>query len=157
MDEHGAEQVPATIQLLLQAGADLTLENADGETSYEKLEEQRPTTLALLEQIADAEKAFFLVKARRFVIAATKSNNATVPYFAQCRVARGQPLPSVALAPVTDSENAGDEKGARQFRTAMAFLVGMDGVGMPRDEFRVVLDLVMPFWDPLRRKGPRPG
>jgi len=28
---------------------------------------------------------------------------------------------------------------------------------MPRDVFRVVLDLLMPFWDPLRRKGPRPA
>ena len=28
---------------------------------------------------------------------------------------------------------------------------GPKGEGMPRDVFRVVLDLVMPFWDPLRR------
>ena len=38
----------------------------------------------------------------------------------------------------------------------LAFLLGIDGgpenTGMPRDVFRVVLDLVMPSWDPLRRE-----
>jgi len=37
----------------------------------------------------------------------------------------------------------------------LAFLVGMEGGpkggGMPRDVFRVVLDMLMPTWDPLRR------
>ena len=38
----------------------------------------------------------------------------------------------------------------------MAFVLGMKGgwenMGMPRDVFRVVMDLLMPSWDPLRRK-----
>ena len=37
----------------------------------------------------------------------------------------------------------------------MAFLLGVEGglknEGMPRDVFRVVLDFLMPPWDPLRR------
>ena len=37
------------------------------------------------------------------------------------------------------------------------FPSGDGGRGMPRDVFWVVLDLLMPFWDPLRCKGPRPA
>jgi len=39
--------------------------------------------------------------------------------------------------------------------TTLVFLVGLEWVGMPWDVFWVVLDLLMPAWDPLRRKGPR--
>ena len=39
----------------------------------------------------------------------------------------------------------------------MAFLLGMEGgwksAGMLRGVFRVVLDLLMPSWDPLRRRN----
>jgi hypothetical protein len=39
----------------------------------------------------------------------------------------------------------------------MAFLLevvgGWKNTGMPRDVFRVMLDLLMPTWDPLRRKS----
>lgn len=38
----------------------------------------------------------------------------------------------------------------------LAWLVAMEGGGMPRDVFRVVLELVMPWWDPLRRKAQGP-
>jgi len=45
---------------------------------------------------------------------------------------------------------------ARKLRTLMWFLLGVEGepegVGMPRDVFPVVLDLLMPLWNPLRRK-----
>lgn len=61
------------------------------------------------------------------------------------------PFPDVALAPVTDDQN-NDE-----LHTMLAWLVGAEGGGMPRDVFRVVLDLLMPFWDPLRRTMRREG
>jgi len=71
----------------------------------------------------------------------------------QGRVARGEPLPQVAVVPVTGGDKRAKKR--RQFRTMLAFLVGMrvgpEGKGMPRDVFRVVLDLLMPTWDPLRR------
>jgi hypothetical protein len=50
-----------------------------------------------------------------------------------------------------------DGENNEELCTMLAFLVGMEGGGMPRDVFRVVLDLVMPFWDPLRRKAPSGG
>jgi len=144
-------EVPGIIQLLLRAGADLALTNSGGIKPLRTLKNRyplEPTTLALVQQDSDAVKASFLVKARRLVMAATRT---AVASYLQGRVARGQPLPSVALAPVTDGENK-DE-----LRTTLAFLVGMEGGGMPRDVFRVVLDLLMPFWDPLRRKAPGGG
>ena len=43
----------------------------------------------------------------------------------------------------------------------LAFLLGMKGgpagEGIPRDVFRIVLDLLMPSWDPLRRKDSSAG
>ena len=110
-----------------------------------------PATLALFEQVSDAEKASFLVHARRLVMAAT------VPSFVQGRSVRRKPLPGVALAPVTDGENDEDEKAHRKLRTTLAFLTGLEGADMPRDVFRVMLDLLMPTWDLLRHKGAWPG
>ena len=65
-------------------------------------------------------------------------------------------MPRVALAPLTEENQNDDEKekeSRRKLRTALAFLCGVERAGMPRDVFRVVLDLVMPAWDPLRRRG----
>ena len=66
------------------------------------------------------------------------------------------------VAPVVGDlkeENANRE--GCKFRTMMAFLLGMEGgpknTGMPRDVFRVVMDLLMPSWDPLRCKGTGTG
>ena len=43
----------------------------------------------------------------------------------------------------------------------LAFVLGMKGgpgnAGVPRDIFLVVLDLLMPTWDPLRRRGALTG
>jgi len=68
-------------------------------------------------------------------------------------VARGEPLPQVAVVPVTGGGKRAEKR--RQFRPMLAFLVGMrvgpEGKGMPQDVIRVVLDLVMTTWDPLRR------
>ena len=67
-------------------------------------------------------------------------------------MARGLPLPVVVLSPVMDGPN--DD----ELRTMLAWLVGMEGGGgMSRDVFRVVLELLMPWWHPLRRKVPKGG
>jgi hypothetical protein len=142
LDLHKPE-APAIIQLLLQAGADLALKNRRGETPLEVLQGRHPThptTVALIEQSLDTEKASFLVKARRLVLAATKT---IPPSFLQGRVACGLPFPDVALAAVMTNGQEDDDNDAavRELRAALAFLVGMEGGGMPRDVLRVVLDL----------------
>ena len=108
------------------------------------------TTIALLEQaLGNAETTSLLVKVCRLIVAA--KSNLVAPSCLQGRVARGEPLPRVALALVASDE------GSRKFRWLLASLTGMegglDGGGMPREVFREVLEFLMPSWDPLRR-GP---
>ena len=60
----------------------------------------------------------------------------------------------MVLQPVPGGQTDGnDVEESRKFRGVMAFLLGMGGgpkgYGMPRDVFRVVLDFLMPSWDPL--------
>ena len=139
--------VPPIFNLILQAGADLTLKNNIGQSPLNRLQVVHPfhpITVALPQQRLDVEKMYFLVKARRLVMAAAR---AAPPSYLQGRVARGEPLPLVALAPVTGDQNDDD------LRIMLAFLVGMEGGGMPRDVFRVMLGLLVPPWDPLRRKA----
>ena len=151
-------------RLLLQAGAGPFVTRNGGETPLDLVRRHYPYRLALislLEQYQnarkDAEKASLLVKARRLAVAAT--SNAVVPSCLQARVARGQPLPRVALVPLTDGQTEGevedkkDEGEGRNLRTILAFICGVGREGMPRDVFRVVMDFFMPSWDPLRRRG----
>ena len=113
------------------------------------------TTIALLEQaLGNAETTSLLVKVRRLIVAAR--SNIVAPSCLKGRVARGEPLPGVALVSVADSHTDGeDEEDGRKFRTMLTFLLGIGGGpendGMPRDVFRLVLDLLMPAWDPLRK------
>jgi len=115
----------------------------------------RHAAIALLEQaLAEAEKASLLVEARRLAVAAT--SNAVAPSYLQCRMARGEPLPRVAMVPLMDEQAEDEEKEGeegRKLRTALAFMCGVGREGMPRDVFWVVMDLLMPSWDPLRRKN----
>jgi hypothetical protein len=105
--------------------------------------------IALLEQaVADADKTSILVKARRFAVAANR--NTVALSCLQNRVARSQPLPALGLVPVVGGQN--DDEESRKLRTTLAFMCGMGQEGMPRDVFRVVMDLLMPSWDPLRHK-----
>lgn len=151
------------VHLLLEAGANPTLVKNNGQTPSALLREHHPshhTTIALLEQALDAEKIAPLVKARRLTIAAR--SNIVAPSCLQARVARGQPLPHVVLQPMTGGQTDGeDEEEDRKFLTMLAFLLGTgggpEGEGMPRDVFRVMLDLLMPSWDPLRRGVVRDG
>lgn len=50
-------------------------------------------------------------------------------------------------------ETEGDEE-EHNFQTMLTFLIRKDGgpksEGMSRDVFRIVLDMLMPSWDPLR-------
>lgn len=102
--------------------------------------------------MGDAEKASILVKARRLIVAA--SSNVVKPTCLQIRVTQGQPLPRVALAPLTDGlTDEEEEEKRRKLRSTLAFLTGLGRQGMPRDVFRGVMDLLMPSWDPLRWKG----
>jgi len=118
-------------------------------------------TIALLEHaLVEAEKASLLVKARHLTVAATTSTAVALSYV-QRRVAQGQPLPHVALAPVAGQQNGlcADEEAnqARKLQTTLAFMCGLGREGMPRDVLRVVMDLLMPSWDPLRRKSADTG
>lgn len=103
-------------------------------------------------QREDADKASFLVKVRRLlVITASATSTAITPSYLQGRVARDEPLPVMTLVSPTGGQQ--DEEEGRQLRTMLAFVVGMEGgfegQGMPRDMFRVMLDFLMPMWDPL--------
>jgi len=50
-----------------------------------------------------------------------------------------------------------EDEESRKLHTLMAFILGVQGgpesTRMPRDVFRVVLDMLMPLWDPLRRRN----
>lgn len=68
-------------------------------------------------------------------------------------MARDEPLPEVVVAPLPAGQNDEDEEEGRKYHTLLAFMLGMEGEGerMPRDVFRLVMDMLMPVWDPLRR------
>lgn len=62
-------------------------------------------------------------------------------------------LRRVVLTPVTGGRDEEDEEGSK-IHSYFTFLLGVGGPkgeGMPRDVFRVVMDFLMPAWDPLRR------
>jgi len=152
------------IHSLLQAGANPTLPCKNGQLALAWGRQHRPSrhaVIALLEQAPDAEKASLLVKARRLAVAA--NSNAVAPSCLQNRVARGQPFPRVALVPLTagqtDGEKEDEEEGeeGRKLRITLAFMCGVGHEGMPRDVFRVVMDLLMSSWDLLRRKNAGTG
>lgn len=100
-------------------------------------------TIALLERAEDAMKAFILVKARRPFVISTR--NAVAPSYLQGRVERGQPLPSVTLLPVMDGKKRAGKR-RRELCNLLAFVLGKgggpEGEGMPRDVFRVMLDML---------------
>jgi len=157
---HNETNTHAMVRPLLEAGATPILTNNDGKMPLACLRQWRPshhTTITLLEQaLANAETTALLVKARRPAVA--DRSNLVVPSCLQYRVTRGEPLPRLALMPATnDHTNGEDEEEGRKFRTMLTFLLGMgggpEGNGMPRDVFRVVLDMLMPVWDPVRKRG----
>ena len=54
--------------------------------------------------------------------------------------------------PLTDGQTDGEEEEldeGRKLRTTLAFMCGLGREGMPRNVFRVVMDLLMPSWGPL--------
>ncbi len=60
------------------------------------------------------------------------------------------------LARVTGGEDGKEDEENRKLRTTLAFICGIVREGMP-DVFRVVEDLLIPSWDPLRRKNALAG
>jgi len=139
---------------LLQAGANPIIIDMFGRTPMASLRQRHPTyhaAIALLEQVPDAEKTSLLVKVRRLLVVATSGSTIT-PSCLQSREAQGESLPYVALAPLTDGQHGDEhEEESRKLRTTLAFMCGLEREGMPREVFRVVMDLLMPSWDPLRR------
>lgn len=116
-----------------------------------RLHPSHRTTIALLEEALDAEKVALLIKARRLVkIAST----AAPPSYLQSRETQGQPLPQVAQTPVGGGTNI-RKKNELNLRTMLAFVCGIKGgpedEGMPRKGFLVMLDFLMPTWDPMRK------
>jgi len=95
-------------------------------------------------------KTSLLVKARCLVVAA--ASTAAAPSCLQGRVARREPLREIELVPVAGGHNGDGEEESRRFRITLIFLTGIGrGDGMPGNVFRLVLDLLIPTWDPLRR------
>jgi hypothetical protein len=45
----------------------------------------------------------------------------------------------------------------RKLRTTLAFMCGLGREAMPQDVFFVVMDLLMPSWNPFRRKDAGEG
>ena len=151
-------------RLLIQAGADPTLTMEDRLTWLPWIRRHHPSdhaAIAFLEQtLAEADKTALLVKARRLAVAAAVNSNTSVmptPTYKQERMALGQSLPQVAHVPLMggqeDEEGEGEGEETRKLHTALAFMCGLGREGMPRDVFGVVFDLLMPSWDPLRRKN----
>ena len=153
-----AEEATASkVRLLLRAGANPNITDKNGLT--QKYHPNCHTAITLLQQaLAEAEKAALLVKARRLAVAA--AINTVAPSCLQGRVARSKPLPRVALMPLTDGQVDGENEHGeedRKLRATLSLLTGLGHEGMPRDVFRVVIYLLMPSWDPLRRKNAGAG
>lgn len=151
----------ANVRLLLQSGANPLLINKRRKTPLSLVHDLHPTyttTTALLEQaLVAAELTSLLVKARRLIVAANA--NVILPYL-QGRVVRARTLPPVTLRQLTLQLNLAsgisvETEQCRKLCTTLAFLFemggGPKGKGMPRDVFWIVMDLLMPIWDPLRR------
>jgi len=145
--------VHSIVRLLLQAGADPAITGNGGLTPLTYLRQYQPsyhTTMTPLEQaLADAEKTSLL--ARSLVIVA---NAVIAPSYLKGRLARGQILPRIALVLLTTGQSDHDAEEHHLFHRLMTFVLGMGGGpggGIPRDVFRVVMDLLMPKSDPLRR------
>ena len=144
------------VHTLLQAGASTALTNNDGLTPSALIrrlchsDSSKHAIVTLLEQASDAEKAWHLVKVRRLTVGATTIDT-VLPSYLQGRAADGQALSQVALASLMGGNNEDDE---HKLRTTLVFVCGMSGEpkgeGMPQDVFRVVMDFLMPSWDPLR-------
>ena len=117
-------EAPAIIQRLLQVGADLTIKNAQGKTPLDLLQESAKL---------GRREGYFLVKARRLVMAATRT---TAPSFLQGRVASGLPLPGVTLAPMAEDQGDDDDVEDCKLRSMLIFLVRVDGGSLPSGRFR---------------------
>ena len=147
----------SAVHTLLQAGANPTTISKDGETALAVLRKTYPaydTTIALLGQaLDDTEKTSLLVKTR-YIVGIAPINTTTTPSYLRGRQGRGEPLPRMALTPATGA-NARIKGGHRKLRSMLGFILGMrggaNGEGLPWDVFRMVLDLLMPIGDPMRK------
>lgn len=165
-----------TIPLLLQAGADPTAIIAGNIDSHLRVYmsdvEVYPEAIELVRALADinCKRTSLLVHALRVVMISARAlaastalglregncegdkrrhDAANMPSYLNGRIAQGQPLPRLELTP--EGPDAAEDE--LRFRGAMAFVLGLEGGGMPRDVFRgVFMDLLMPSWHPLRKQ-----
>ena len=146
------EDSASKIDLLLQAGANPDITNQYGLTPLDYLLQKyrshhAPATL-LKQSLADSKKAWLLVKACHLVVSALSIA------MSSCMKERTATVPRIALVPVAGGFHDENERYCK-LQSMVAFLLGMKGgskgEGMPRDVFRVAMDLLMPPWDPLRR------
>ena len=139
------------IHMLPQAGAGLTIRDYGGLAPLNRVRLHHPDRQAIITLFEQDPDASLLVKARRFAV--TTISSTVTPSYLHDRLVRRQPLPRVALAPVTDEQADEEGKESRKLRTTLAFMCGFGREAMPRDIFLVVMDLLMPSWNPLRRKN----
>jgi len=187
------------VELLLGAGANTTLLNAQGRTAEDILREKQPNleaAFALFAQVPDSWSATLLVHARRLVVASHGLPLTHPPAKAKRDGQRAASL-RVELAPMASpsttaaateggaeeataaaaaavggdsaDSNAGngleegaggvmENKEARKLRVLVAFLLGLS-VGpeghavpqLPGGVFVLVMTMLMPRWDPLRK------
>ena len=137
----------AILRHLLEAGADPTLPNRHGRNSLQVLQERpsvEPLELALIEEAMDGQRAASLIKARRVVVGAGRSE--AQQCIKRARLGRGEGLPSIEL----DTE---DEEGDN-FGSLMAFLMGLQSKegtsGMPQGVFVGMMSMIIPPWHALR-------
>jgi len=120
----------AILRHLLEAGADPTLPN-------------EPLEVALIEEAMDGQRAASLIKARRVVVGAGRSE--AQQFIKRARLGRGEGLPSIEL----DTEDEGEN-----FGSLMAFLMGLQSKGgtsgMPQGVFVVMMSMIIPPWHALR-------
>lgn len=132
------------IKLLLDAGANPTLTNANGQTPSDVLDTRpcnREARFVLRDKTWDQERSAYLIKVRRLVVAVAGGGKIITS-----RQMQGQPLPHVELSP---SKRKKHHK-AQVLRTTLAFLVDLGPKHMPTGVFVTIMDMLMPVWDPMR-------
>lgn len=143
------------IQILLDAGANPLLRNAKGQIPSDLLVKRpcnRRAHVLLQAKIDDHARNATLVHIRRLALAAA-GGSATASWV-QTRKDHHRPLPSVDMV-VENTRHQRNNK-SRSLRKTLAFVLDtpqemeQERRGMPKDVFLVMMDMLMPAWDPLR-------
>lgn len=163
-----SQQQLRIIELLLGAGADLTITDALGWTAEDILRERHPDCEAALDLFAGvpgSRQAAMLVHARLLVMAS--HGVISIPPPTKTRSRREAVVAHVELTPmprrgrsacIVGKRGWKESEEARKLRNLVASLIGLDvGVEgramprLPRYVFVLVMNMLMPRWDPLRK------